>query len=224
MFREAVFDVGDLVRPGKNTLALLFDRPLGHVGEEHPDQWGRNPERVYMRKAQFGFGWDWEPRLPTVGIWRPIEPRRELRATVRGVYFYNLDIDPKDERAAVAVRVEAEAGYQVRRLRSHPCLALWCGNNENQWIHDRTFWNREDTTVPGALYYHEVLPCVVAELDGRTPYWPGSPFGETTTTTVVRATSTTGRSGTATSPAASVNSHAGTLRRRMSLTFATPRT
>ena len=30
---------------------------------------------------------------------------------------------------------------------------------------------------PGALYYHEVLPRVVAELDGRTPYWPGSPFG-----------------------------------------------
>ncbi|MDQ3942069.1 MAG: glycoside hydrolase family 2 protein, partial [Actinomycetota bacterium] len=25
--------------------------------------------------------------------------------------------------------IEAEAGYQVRRLRSHPCLALWCGNN-----------------------------------------------------------------------------------------------
>ncbi|HSK86687.1 MAG TPA: hypothetical protein VK902_25265 [Rubrobacter sp.] len=71
MFREAVFDVGKLVRQGVNTLALLFDRPLDHAGEELPDQWGRNPERVYMRKAQFGFGWDWGPRLPTVGIWRP---------------------------------------------------------------------------------------------------------------------------------------------------------
>ncbi|HEX2741637.1 MAG TPA: hypothetical protein VHM69_14425, partial [Rubrobacter sp.] len=56
MFREAVFDVGDRIRPGENTLAILFDRPLDHVGEEHPDQWGRNPERVFMRKAQFGFG------------------------------------------------------------------------------------------------------------------------------------------------------------------------
>ena len=49
MFREAVFDVGDLVRPGENTLTLRFDRPLDHVGEEHPDQWGRNAERVSMR-------------------------------------------------------------------------------------------------------------------------------------------------------------------------------
>ena len=108
MFREAVFDVGDLVRPGENTLALLFDRPLDHVGEELPDQWGRNPERVYMRKAQFGSGWDWGPRLPTVGIWRPIELRRELRASIKGVHFYTLDIDPIRRRAAVAIRVEVE--------------------------------------------------------------------------------------------------------------------
>ena len=59
MFREAVFDVGGRVRFGEeNTLAILFDRPLDHAREEHPDQWGRNPERVFMRKAQFGFGWD----------------------------------------------------------------------------------------------------------------------------------------------------------------------
>lgn len=57
MFREVAFDVSDKMRPGKpNTLALLFDRPLDHVAEQHPDQWGRNPERVFMRKAQFGFG------------------------------------------------------------------------------------------------------------------------------------------------------------------------
>jgi beta-mannosidase len=108
MFREAVFDVGKLVRQGENTLALLFDRPLHHVGEELPDQWGRNPERVYMRKAQFGFGWDWGPRLPTVGIWRPIELRRERRGSIRGVHFYTLDIDPTGKRAAVAVRFEVE--------------------------------------------------------------------------------------------------------------------
>ena len=74
-----------------------------------------------------------------------------------------------EEPASFVAEVGAEARYQVRRLRSHPCLALWCGNNENQWIHDRTFWDREYTTVPGALYYHDILPRVVAELDGSTP-------------------------------------------------------
>jgi beta-mannosidase len=59
MFREAVFDVGGRVRPGEpNTLALCFERPLDHAGEPIVGQWGRNPERVAIRKAQFGFGWD----------------------------------------------------------------------------------------------------------------------------------------------------------------------
>src|SRR5215211_4717898 len=108
MFCEAVFDVGDLARPGENTLALLFDRPLDHVGEELPGQWGRNPERVFMRKAQFGFGWDWGPRLPTVGIWRPVNLRRERRAAIAGVHFHTLNLDADGEWAALAVRIEAE--------------------------------------------------------------------------------------------------------------------
>ncbi|MDQ3590476.1 MAG: glycoside hydrolase family 2 protein [Actinomycetota bacterium] len=374
MFREAVFDVGGRVRPGEpNTLALCFERPLDHAGEPVPDQWGRNPERVAMRKAQFGFGWDWGPRLPTIGIWRPVELRRERRAAIRGVHFSTLEIESTGKQAVVAVHIEAErfatdgplnstitlasdgrrvaehdfaldgdgsflsstaylvvdeprlwwthdlgepalcdlrvtlgqdgmelarhamnvgirtialdqspdpaergtrffrfvlnwvpifargadwipadsfvgaipeeryekllgaardanmnmlrvwgggiyehecfydlcdrlgllvwqdfmfacaayperppefvaevegeARYQVRRLRSRPCLALWCGNNENQWIHDRVHWQEPANEVPGALYYHEILPRVVEELDGKTPYWPGSPFG-----------------------------------------------
>jgi len=73
--------------------------------------------------------------------------------------------------------VTAEAEYQVRRLRSHPCMALWCGNNENQWLHERARWEEKDPIAPGALYYDHVLPEAVAKWDGRVPYWPGSPYG-----------------------------------------------
>jgi beta-mannosidase len=109
MFREAVFDVGGRVRPGEpNTLALCFDRPFDHAGEQLPDQWGRNPERAAIRKAQFGFGWDWGPRLPTIGIWRPVELRRERRAAIRGVHFSTLEIDSTGKQALVAVHIEVE--------------------------------------------------------------------------------------------------------------------
>lgn len=73
--------------------------------------------------------------------------------------------------------VAAEARYQVRRLRSNPCTALWCGNNENQQLHDDAFWHEPGRHLPGSLYYDTILPETVAALDGRTPYWPGSPFG-----------------------------------------------
>ncbi len=375
MFRPATFDVTGRLRPdAPNVVAIRFDPPLRRIAGKTLSRWGPNPERTPMRKAQFGYGWDWGPRLPTIGIWRPVELRREHRATITGVHVTTLDITPDHERAVVRVHVEAErfagrgpltarvlltspddgapiehdlelagdrpdrhatayltvdrphlwwthdlgvparyavtvtlldggtaldewtervgvrtltldqspdleergtrffrfvlngvpvfargadwipcdsfvgaipasryttlveaardanmtmlrvwgggiyehdhfyaecdrlgllvwqdfmfacamypeddpafvadveaeARYQVRRLRSHPCLALWCGNNENQWLHDGRFWDDPDPPAYGELYYHQILPDVVAELDGQTPYWPSSPFG-----------------------------------------------
>jgi beta-mannosidase len=69
-------------------------------------------------------------------------------------------------------------GYQVRRLRSHTCLALRCGNNENQWLHERYNWgSAEPASLRRCVYYDTILPRAVAEFDGHTPYWPGSPYG-----------------------------------------------
>jgi beta-mannosidase len=62
----------------------------------------------------------------------------------------------------------AEARYQVARLRAHPSLALWCGNNEAHMNHD---------PQAGRALFGDVLPRAVAEEDASTPYWPGSPYG-----------------------------------------------
>ncbi|MFO7956107.1 MAG: glycoside hydrolase family 2 protein [Candidatus Brocadiia bacterium] len=86
---------------------------------------------------------------------------------------YYPDDDPEfmDE-----VRNEAEKA--VRRLRNHPSLALWCGNNENQWIH---YQRRQSGTAADRCYgeriYDEVLPGVCEALDPGRPYWPSSPYG-----------------------------------------------
>ncbi len=74
--------------------------------------------------------------------------------------------------------VTREVRYQVQRLRNHPSLALWCGNNENQMIQDAV--NRaakSDAVLAGALFYDQIMPAQVALLDPTTPYWPGSPSG-----------------------------------------------
>jgi beta-mannosidase len=80
--------------------------------------------------------------------------------------------------AAFADNVRAEVADQVRRLRHHACLALWCGNNESQAI--QGFANSKagrHQDVLGELYYQRLIPAVLAELDPATPYRPGSPFG-----------------------------------------------
>ncbi|MFL6064818.1 MAG: glycoside hydrolase family 2 protein [Friedmanniella sp.] len=73
--------------------------------------------------------------------------------------------------------VEAEAREAVSRLSQHASLAIWNGNNENIWGYVEWNWR---TALAGRSwgdgYYTELLPAIVAELDPRTPYTPGSPF------------------------------------------------
>ncbi|MCK4450973.1 MAG: glycoside hydrolase family 2 protein, partial [Anaerolineae bacterium] len=73
--------------------------------------------------------------------------------------------------------VEREAEAVVRRLRNHSCLALWCGNNENDWLDDMLNWQRSGRDFPGKRIYHELLPPIVEQLDGTRLYWPSSPYG-----------------------------------------------
>jgi beta-mannosidase len=76
-----------------------------------------------------------------------------------------------------AEAARAEAVKAVRRLRNHPSLALWCGNNENQWLAAHWPKSTPNERVLGSHLYDEVLPGVVKQEDPSTPYWPSSPFG-----------------------------------------------
>jgi beta-mannosidase len=62
-------------------------------------------------------------------------------------------------------------------LRNHPCIALWCGNNENDWIADHVHWRQPGYQFPGWRINHELLPPIVERLDGTRLYWPSSPYG-----------------------------------------------
>lgn len=81
---------------------------------------------------------------------------------------------PEDD--ATLDNVRGEVTDQVRRLRNHPCLALWCGNNESQAMHSINATLSGDTTpLSGERLYDELIPGLLADLDPATPYWPGSP-------------------------------------------------
>lgn len=78
-----------------------------------------------------------------------------------------------------AEAVGQEASVNIRRLRNHASLALWCGNNENQQMY-QSRWGRADHHPPrlyGEHLYEEVLPRAVAEHDPDRSYVPTSPHG-----------------------------------------------
>ncbi|MEO5958091.1 MAG: glycoside hydrolase family 2 protein, partial [Opitutaceae bacterium] len=74
--------------------------------------------------------------------------------------------------------VRAEAEHQVRRLRHHASLALWCGNNENRMIDVIVEEMRKDPAKLAEYerVFHDVIPKAVAKCDPVTPYWPSSPW------------------------------------------------
>lgn len=72
-----------------------------------------------------------------------------------------------------------EAEVNVKRIRNHPCLALWCGNNENEEM-NYSKWGDSSKHPPryyGENFYNDVLPDVVNRLDPQTPYIRTSPIG-----------------------------------------------
>ncbi|MEM0259135.1 MAG: glycoside hydrolase family 2 protein, partial [Thermoproteota archaeon] len=72
--------------------------------------------------------------------------------------------------------VREEADKVVKRLRNHACIAIWCGNNENNWGYKAHWFGVKDKFY-GETIYHKILPEVCSELDPSTLYWPSSPFG-----------------------------------------------
>jgi beta-mannosidase len=101
----------------------------------------------------------------------------ELGLLIWQDFAYACSYYPEDSRSLAAARREAEVN--VRRLRNHPSLALWCGNNENLTMFESR-WGGAEHHPPryyGERIYDGVLPEVLAGLDPTRPYLPSSPWG-----------------------------------------------
>lgn len=83
---------------------------------------------------------------------------------------------------------EDEAIYNIKRLRHHASIALWCGNNGDHMFADAYSNGGYDPTDadpehwlksnwPARIIYDKVLPQICAKLAPNTPYHPGSPWG-----------------------------------------------
>jgi beta-mannosidase len=278
MFRQWTVEVGGKLRRS-NELRILFPPPSQKAKALKASETIPHPEneRIYVRKAQYQFGWDWGPRLVTCGIWKGVRlvaykenekpkvqqtaswnvqlhtpkdtigeafyftvngkptfirgtnwipadaflPRAKrlqrydmliraakeaninmLRVWGGGVYeddaFYDLcdkygilvwqdfmfagAMYPGDP--AFLQNVEEEIHYQVQRLKHHPSIVLWCGNNEieeawHNWGWQKQFgYSAADSARVWTDYkklFHELIPSILKELDPERPYWPSSP-------------------------------------------------
>jgi beta-mannosidase len=174
---------------------------------QKPDQWGKSFEFVINGVPVFAKGGNWIPadsfpsRISTnryrylIGSVRDTKMNM-LRVWGGGIYesddFYELcdemgilvwqdfmfacSLYPADHDFLENVRQEAIDN--VKRLRNHPSIVIWVGNNEVEtaWMH----WGWKEH-LPSKLWddykkiFHDLLPGVCAALDPSRPYWPSSP-------------------------------------------------
>ncbi len=177
---------------------------------QSPDQWGREFVFYVNGVRLFAKGANWIPAdaLPTRITEAHLETlikgaadahMNMLRIWGGGYYpedaFYDLcdrhgvlvwqdfmfacGIYPAD--AAFSENFRIEAIENVRRLRHHAALALWCGNNEMELAWSNWGWNKPNDPVNQGLkagydrMFHKMLPALIADEDPDHPYWPSSP-------------------------------------------------
>jgi beta-mannosidase len=279
MFRGWTVNVKPLIKRANNLLLIKFasaQNKVDSISKSRLPLVLPDNNRVYVRKAQFQFGWDWGPKFVGCGIWKTIKlkgwngvrisptftiekndikliqqkdsigtsfyfekegkpvyckganwipsdvflPRLKrsdyrkmlmsaknanmnmLRVWGGGVYesddFYDLcdslnimvwqdfmfacGMYPGDD--AFMNNVREEVKYQIERLRNHPCIILWCGNNEVEEAWKNWGWQGQfnlhdaDSAKVWNDYkklFQDSLRKWVDEFDGTRPYVSTSP-------------------------------------------------
>jgi len=83
--------------------------------------------------------------------------------------MYELTLDFEDN-------IRRELEDNVRRLRHHASLGLWCGNNEMEWHIKIGVWKYSPSQYSAYFrMYEHIFPEICRKLDPQTFYWPASP-------------------------------------------------
>ena len=102
MFRPWSFPVDGILKTGENTLEVRFRSPIREVDGLPSRPGAFTTERLYTRRIQCTYGWDWVARFVTMGIWKPVYLETRHADRLRDVYVYTKNINP--DTAQIAVR------------------------------------------------------------------------------------------------------------------------
>jgi beta-mannosidase len=174
---------------------------------QKPDRWGESFEFIVNGVPLFAKGGNWIPadnflnRIDKKKYEHLISSVKNvnmnmLRVWGGGIYENDIFYDLCDEMGIMVWQdfmfacsmypadveflenVEEEVRYQVKRLRNHPSIVLWCGNNEVEVAWKSWGWRYR---LPSFLWdnyekiFHELLKKVCLKLDAERMYWPSSP-------------------------------------------------
>ena len=118
MHRTWDFSVKHLLKEKENELVIYFHSPVLYIAE----QFEKDPAILgtedamkgfpKIRKGHYMFGWDWGPRLPDAGIWKPVELLFVEKARLTRVYIrQNWKPDLSEVKLCVETKIAEAASF-----------------------------------------------------------------------------------------------------------------
>src|SRR5580765_3502645 len=128
MFRIWRIDAKPYLKPGTNTLQIVFRSPINTVLKQieglpyHLPSISIHDADVekgigtdpYTRKAPYQYGWDWGPRFVTMGVWRPVALESWDDAVIRDLHIAQNEITADLANIAANLEVEADANTSAK--------------------------------------------------------------------------------------------------------------
>ncbi len=118
MFLQYKFDVKNIIRPGWNNLVVKVGATAKIMEQYNYKKYFAcfNTPRIFVRKAQCHFSWDWAPHLPALGIWQNVYLEQfdddkinnvYIRTKISGDITFIIELNEKSVGAKISVRVTA---------------------------------------------------------------------------------------------------------------------
>ena len=113
MHRRWEYLIKELLKPTGNELEIVFHSPTRFIAEEFEkdpailgteDAMSGFPK---IRKGHYMFGWDWGPRLPDAGLWRPVELLKLKKARLTSAYVHQ---EFNEDYSKVVLSFKVKAG------------------------------------------------------------------------------------------------------------------
>ena len=105
MFRAYAFPVDGLLKPGRNRLEVAFRSPVKEVEGRPLRVASFTAERLYTRRIQCTYGWDWVARFVTMGIYRPVRLAFRKANEIDGFYLYTKNVNPCSAQLSLTVNL-----------------------------------------------------------------------------------------------------------------------
>jgi beta-mannosidase len=133
-FRKWTIDVKALLK-SENELRLVFEHTANHEEDEKEKLPYELPEgnRIFTRKAQFQYGWDWGPKLSTSGIWRPIKLTAWNDVKIYNTYVNQIELN--DSIAKLMIQIDfgnsKAEGYKFKLFVNDSLIKVKEGGLQN---------------------------------------------------------------------------------------------